>query len=158
LACLAISPGGNGFAAVSEAPAEFVRQIPWAGHGTWIAADTHIHTVFSDGGSTGAAVVAKAAEYGCQAVAITDDKDGNLKAATPEYAAAITAARAANPRMVIVAGVEWNIPPFGGDEHAVVLVPPGNHEWTTLAEFKRRFDDYHRPDHDSLDAVEALKW
>jgi len=136
----------------------FVREIPWAGHGSWIAADTHIHTTFSDGANSVAEVVKKAVEYGCKAVAITDHGDGNLKAATPEYAAAITAARTANPGLVVLAGLEWNIPPWAGDEHAAVLVPTGANEWKTLSEFKRRFDDYHRPDHDSLDALDALRW
>jgi len=140
------------------APVRFVREIPWAGRGSWIAADTHIHTKFSDGSSSPAEVVAKAAQFGCQAVAITDHGDGNLKAATPEYSEAITTARQANPRMAVVAGLEWNVPPWGGDEHASVLVPPGMKESTTLSEFKRRFDDYHRPDHASLDALEALRW
>jgi hypothetical protein len=93
------------------APVRFVREIPWAGRGSWIAADTHIHTKFSDGSSSPAEVVAKAAQFGCQAVAITDHGDGNLKAATPEYSEAITTGRQANPRMAVVAGLEWNVPP-----------------------------------------------
>jgi len=141
-----------------NAQARFVREIPWAGRGSWIAADTHTHTTFSDGANSPSEVAAKAVEFGCRALAIADHGDGNLKAATPEYAAAITAARAANPGLAVVAGLEWNVPPWAGDEHATVLVPPGANEWKTLSEFKRRFDDFNSPDHDSLDALTALRW
>lgn len=146
-------------AVAAQAPGpRFVREIPWAGRGEWIATDTHIHTRFSDGTSSLEKVVAKAIEYGCQAMAITDHGDKTLRAASSEYEAAITAARIRHPEVPILAGLEWNVPPSAGLEHATVLAPPGSREWTTLAEFKRRFDDYHRDDHDSLDAREALTW
>jgi hypothetical protein len=123
-----------------------------------LKADTHIHTKFSDGRHTVAEVVAKAAEYGCDVIAITDHADRELKAATKEYAEAISAARREYPEMIILAGLEWNIPPWGGDEHATVLVPPGPNEWALLAEFKERFDDYKRDQHDAALADEALRW
>jgi hypothetical protein len=138
--------------------ARFVRQVPWASNGVWIKADTHIHTKFSDGAHTVPEVVAKAAHYGCRAIAITDHADDKLRAATPEYQEAIVAARNASPDMVILAGLEWNIPPWGGDEHATVLVPPGPNEWSTLAQFKVQFDDYRRDTHTAELADAALSW
>src|SRR5262245_30317017 len=119
--------------------ARFVREIEWAGKGTWVKADTHIHTNFSDGSHTPNEVVAKATAYGCQVIAITDHSDDNLRAGSPEYAKEIVAARAAYPKMVILAGLEWNIPPWDGEKHAAVLVPSGPNEWKILAEFKSRF-------------------
>jgi hypothetical protein len=60
--------------------------------------------------------------------------------------------------MVILAGLEWNVPPWGGDDHATVLVPPGPDEWRVLEEFKKQFDDYHREPHDAALADRALRW
>jgi hypothetical protein len=138
--------------------ARFVREIPWAATGEWIAVDTHVHTRFSDGSHTVADVVLKAREFGCSAIAITDHADRRLRAATPAYRADIEAARVANADMVILAGLEWNVPPAAGDEHATVLVPPGPSEWDTLSEFKTRFDHYDRVDKTTPDAAEALRW
>jgi hypothetical protein len=151
--------GGSG-AGRGDAPAEarFTREIAWAGRGTWIKVDTHMHTTFSDGAHGAAEVVARAIEHGCRAIAITDHADRNLKAATAEYEATIQGLRTAHPEIVILAGLEWNVPPWDGDEHAVVLVPPGPNEWKTLAEFKERFDDFRRGPADKVLVEEALKW
>jgi hypothetical protein len=140
------------------AGARFVTQVPWAGHGQWIRADTHIHTTFSDGSNTVAEVVAKARQYGCEAVAITDHSDIVLRAATPEAEAALDAARAASPGLIVVPGIEWNVPPFGGDEHASILFPDGPSTTGILAEFKQRFDDLERKDGVTRRADEALAW
>lgn len=136
----------------------FVREVEWVGRGEWVKADTHIHTEFSDGAHSVREVAAKAAEYGCDVIAITDHADQNLRAATPEYAEAIEIARREHPEMLILAGLEWNLPPWGGDEHATVLLPPGPDELLDLAEFKSRFDDLGRVPHDAETAVEALTW
>ena len=106
-----------------KANAVFVRKIPWAGHGKWLKIDTHIHTRFSDGAHTVDEIAEKALEFGCDAIAITDHADSNLEAATPEYAAAIRAARKKFPQLVILAGLEWNLPPYGGREHVTLLDP-----------------------------------
>jgi hypothetical protein len=102
--------------------------------------------------------VARAREHGCQAVAITDHADRELRTATPEYFAGIAAARAAHPDLVILAGLEWNVPPSGGDEHATVLVAEDATEGEILAEFKRRWDDYDRGNEDIPRAEDALLW
>jgi hypothetical protein len=136
----------------------FVRQIEWAETGRWLKVDTHLHTGFSDGGHEVAVLIAHAREHGCDAVAITDHADAKLSAATPEYAQAIVEARRRFPDMIILAGLEWNVPPDGGDTHATLLVPPGQREWELLDTFKRRFDDYGREQHDVALADEAMKW
>ena len=120
--------------------------------------DTHIHTQFSDGSHTIDEVVTRAKQFGCDVVAITDHADKNLSAATPEYQKAIVSVRRSHPNMVIVAGLEWNVPPYGGDEHATVLVPEGPQEAMTLVGFKSRFDDLGRETHDPAMADEALRW
>jgi hypothetical protein len=136
----------------------FATEHAWAGKGQWIRGDTHTHTTASDGGQEIAALVTRAKEHGCEAVAITDHADRQLRAGTGEYIGAILAARAANPDMVIVAGLEWNVPPFGGREHATLLVPDDANAGAMLAEFKQRFDDYDRGDESKPIAAEALEW
>ena len=125
----------------APATAEFIRSVDWSESGEWMKVDTHIHTKFSDGEHRVPEIAAKAVEYGCDAIAITDHSDSNLEAATSEYFETIEAARRQFPRLNIIAGVEWNVPPDGGDTHAVVLVPPGPEEDPILREFKVRFDD-----------------
>jgi hypothetical protein len=138
--------------------ARFVREVPWAGTGTWVAADLHVHTKFSDGGSTVEELLTRGVQYGCDALAITDHADRKLTAATPAYQAAIEAARAAHPRLIVAAGLEWNVPPWGGDEHMTVLVPSGPDAWTTLTHFKETFDDFQLEGRVKPEAESALRW
>jgi hypothetical protein len=135
-----------------------VREIPWIGKGQWLKVDTHLHTKLSDGSHSVSEVADQAIRFGCQAIAITDHGDRNLSAATPKYAEAIRATRDSRPQLVILAGMEWNVPPWGGDEHVTLLVPPGADEWRILAEFKERFDDWGRQSHDPALADQALRW
>jgi hypothetical protein len=129
-------------ARLSQPASPFVHGIDWHETGVWLAADLHAHTRFSDGAHTPQEVAAKAAEYGCDVLAITDHTDGNLNAATPEYHAAIADARTRTPDLVLLTGLEWNVPPGRGDDHATVLLPAvreNDDRWA--AEFKRKFDD-----------------
>ena len=118
----------------------FEREIPWADKGMWLKAETHVHTRFSDGGPIDA-VVDQAVAHGCDVLAITDHTDIGLTAATPEYHAAIAAARARVPRMLLLTGIEWNVPPGKGQDHAVVLFPPELDDPAITGEFKEKFDD-----------------
>jgi hypothetical protein len=136
--------------------ARFVREVPWSGNGLWMKIDMHTHTTFSDGARTVNEVLSKAAVYGCDAVAITDHSDRNLRAATPAYFDAIEKARAARPNMIVFAGVEWNIPPENGQEHVTVFVAPELEK--QLAAFKQQFDDLDRQPHDPKLAADALRW
>jgi hypothetical protein len=155
--CTLIGAACSSSGGAAPAPARFIVQRGWDG-GVPMRADLHIHSRFSDGAHTVPSVVAAARDQGCDAIAITDHADIGLMAATPQYLAEIEAARAANPAMVILAGLEWNVPPEAGDEHATVLVPPGPQELTTLAEFKNRFDDFELDGRPKPEASAALEW
>lgn len=131
-----------------------MRQIEWAETGIWLKADTHIHTRFSDGKYELGEVVARAKDNGCDVIAISDHAD--RQAATPEYFEAIRIARETHPEVIILAAMEWNVPPWGGDEHATVLVEPSVEQG--LMKFKELFDDHGRDVHDESRAFSGLRW
>jgi hypothetical protein len=139
-------------------PPRFVSEYDWAAGGQLVRGDLHIHTRFSDGAYSVAEMIAKARDHGCEFVAIADHADRGLKAATPEYRAEIEAARSATPEMTILAGLEWNVPPRDGNDHATVLVAPGQQAWSTLEEFKNQFDDFELGDRPRPDVASALRW
>ncbi|MGJ8694379.1 MAG: CehA/McbA family metallohydrolase [Thalassotalea sp.] len=128
-------------------------------NGQWLTIDTHIHTKYSDGNQTVAQLAKQASTYGCNAIAITDHGDYNLnKVATPEYFNDIAKVNESYPYMTIMAGLEWNIPPFMGREHATVLLPKHENSQRDLYAFKTRYDSWGKRDQKLLDAEQALKW
>ncbi len=163
VACLWLVAGAliatAGCQAGREPPqARFVKQIDWLSQGQWLKADLHTHTKFSDGAYSPGEVVDKAAAFACQVIAITDHSDRNLTAATPAYFDEIEAARKTHPEVLVLAGLEWNVPPHGGDEHASVYLAQSEKEGPLLAEFKAAFDDLDRAEHKTELADQALRW
>ncbi|MCC9601467.1 CehA/McbA family metallohydrolase [Stieleria sp. JC731] len=128
--------------------------ISWIGNGQWMKVDTHSHTLFSDGRYPVIAVVESAQKYGCDAIAITDHASHDLTAATEEYFTQIRAAQKLFPKIVVIPGLEWNVPPYDGNEHVTVLTIPGSDAW--LRQFKEQFDGYQHPG--VPPASEALRW
>lgn len=139
-------------AACSEKPeeAEFVTQIPWSFSERWLAADLHTHTTFSDGEKPVEALIGLARKNGCDVIAVTDHSDAAEQAASPEYFQAIAAVRLKFPGKIVFAGLEWNIPPYAGREHATLLVDPAIE--ASLGEFKAKFET------GQADPVAALQW
>lgn len=125
--------------------------VPWALTGQSLVADLHTHTKFSDGALEMPDLVKLAVNGGCQVLAVTDHSDPHTKTATSRYFAATREARAAYPRLVLFAGLEWNVPPHKGQEHVGVLVDPGL-EAKVLPDFKRQFDSR------DATAADALRW
>jgi hypothetical protein len=130
--------------------------VQWAGRGVWLKADFHTQTRFTDGAHSVDEVVAAAVKNGCDAVAITDHADGNLKGGTPEYVEAIRTARAQNQAITILTGMEWNVPPGKGQEHATILFPTSMESSETLLPFKERFDDETKEGEDPELAIQGL--
>lgn len=142
----------------SHPPARFVREVSWGDQGTWLKADTHLHSRFSDGAHSIAEVVDRGVKNGCQVLAIADHGDSELRAATPEYFAEIAESAGKHPDAIVLAGLEWNVPPWGGDEHATLLFPPHPDRDQLMQLFKLRFDDWKRGETDRALVGEALRW
>ncbi len=124
----------------------------------WLTVDTHIHSDFSDGNKTISQIARQAYSFGCDAIAITDHGYYNFeKVASKEYFNVITSEDNNYPYMTIIPGLEWNIPPFMGREHATVLLPEYTNTQNDLSTFKERFDSSGEKQH-IIDASEALSW
>ena len=132
--------------------AEHEVAVPWALGGAWLVADLHTHTKFSDGALTPQELVEKALANGCHALAITDHGDPGLKSATREYVAEIRRLRQKYGPLALIAGMEWNVPPYRGREHVTVLLDPALEE-LVLPAFRQRYDTL-----EPVTAPDALKW
>ena len=126
-----------------------VEAVPRAKTSDWLLVDTHTHTKFSDGRASVDEVVQKAIQAGCDAMAITDHSHYKGTAGVA-YLAEIELADARYPNLIVLGGMEWNIPPYGGREHVTVLLEPALAQ-RALADFKDRFDRKET-------AEEALMW
>ncbi|WOJ95071.1 PHP domain-containing protein [Congregibacter variabilis] len=98
--------------------------IDWLGEANSLQVDMHTHTRFSDGRWELSKLADSALLNGCHAIAITDHAEKGSDAATPTYLHAITEQRQRSRYPLIIAGLEWNIPPYRGREHVNILVHP----------------------------------
>ncbi|MEX0725825.1 MAG: VanZ family protein [Planctomycetaceae bacterium] len=138
--------------------ARFVRQIDWMERGEWLKVELQSHTKFGEGGRSVEEVVSKAVHFDCDAIAITDNADHLHDSFKSEHWEKIRQARERHKGLLIIGGLEWNLPPFGRDARAVVLLPEEGNEFVTLSEFKAGFDDAGLSTHDPQRARDALEW
>ncbi len=121
--------------------------------------DTHIHSKFSDGAFTVNDIAEQAFSFGCDAIAITDHGDHNLaKVTSKEYFHTIQTAQDKYPFMTIMPGLEWNIPPMNGREHATLILPKSENAQRNITAFRNRYDHFERFNEKVLSPVEALNW
>ncbi|GAB3001855.1 PHP domain-containing protein [Psychrosphaera aestuarii] len=121
--------------------------------------DTHIHTKYSDGGYTVKQIADKAAQFGCEAVAITDHSDLDLKRVLSiEFFEDLKYAQQSHPYLTIIPGLEWNIPPLNGREHVTVLLPESSYLQDNLINFRKQFDHFNRYEAQLLSPITGLNW
>lgn len=146
LALSALALGGCG----DSNTARHEVQVPWGIGGTQVVADFHLHTRFSDGQLEIEDLVRKSYAAGCRAVAITDHSDVSTKAGGQEYLSTIAGVRKKYPNHVLLAGLEWNVPPHLGRIHMGVLLHPLVEQH--LIAFKQQFENPQKP------VAEGLGW
>jgi hypothetical protein len=123
-----------------------------------LKADTHIHSDLSDGAYSIESLAEAAVKHGCDVVAFTDHADRDRDGASDQYFAALRRVNARFPQLIVLPGLEWNIPPHAGDEHVSVLLEPNDRQQAILAEFKDRYDDLYRYASPFDLAVDAVHW
>lgn len=143
---------------VAPPQAQFVVQIPWAEKGVWLKADLHAHSRFSDGSVDCGKLVDEAVKFGCDVFSVTDHGDPELRGVSQEYFDAVDAARVKHPQLVLLDGMEWNIPPWEGREHVTMLATSSEQQRKMLRDFRTLFDDWKREFRDSELALKALDW
>ena len=148
------------YGCTSKGEAEATRSISWAMTGAWLVSDLHTHSRFSDGTLSAEDLVKQALLSGCQVMALTDHSDltSDIETAGPEYLATLEHLRDRYPELILIGGIEWNIPPYEGREHVNLLVDPTS-ESLVLPRFRQQFDAVGRPASEDLAGPEeALRW
>ncbi|MFT2090387.1 PHP domain-containing protein [Paraglaciecola sp. 2405UD69-4] len=135
------------------------RLQPKVTNGEWLKIDTHIHSKYSDGQKTVHEIANKAAEFGCDFIAITDHGDKDFKKVLSDsYFTDIENVNSFHKHMTVIPGFEWNIPPFGGREHVTVLFPKTVSMQHDLRAFKEKFDHFREYKKQFLSAIPAFEW
>ena len=128
-------------------------------NGSWYQVDTHTHTKYSDGRFSITQVAENASKFGCDAVAITDHGDHNLKGVfSSEYWQDFGSASARFADLTLIAGLEWNIPPFAGREHMTLLFPESVNHDRLIALFRDRYDHYGKTKSTTINETLAFEW
>ena len=124
-------------------------KLPWHVRGIWLQGETHTHYLLRR--DPGAAMIEAAVASGLDFIASTNHAQA---AFTNHPSRTIEAMRREYPGILILAGIEWNVP--AGD-HATVLVEQGPGEWELLQRFSQRFDRKANPQLKALEVEESVE-
>ena len=134
-------------------------KVSQGNEGGWLTIDTHIHSQYSDGNMSIEEIARQANSFGCDVIAITDHGDQNLSGVLSDsYFNDIDKANIDNSGLTVMPGLEWNIPPFNGREHASVLLPQHPEIKHQLRQFRTSFDHYQAFTSRHLTIEPGLTW
>lgn len=95
----------------------------WGGDQATVILDHHTHTSYSDGRLTPEELVDIASTGGCDALVISDHADVS-RALGDEQFQELQNLRRSYPELLLFAGVELNMPSYGGSEHVGLIADP----------------------------------
>ena len=134
-------------------------RVRFSSSGRWLKVDTHIHSKYSDGAHHIKDIAQQAKRFGCDAIAITDHGDKNLSGVLSDsYFDDIQSANIDNTGLTVIPGLEWNLPPFNGREHATVLLPSHPNIKLQLRQFRSSYDHYNEFTRRHLTIEQGLEW
>lgn len=169
---------GAGFAAAAaagvvdgpEAGASTAGVTSDAGAGTeygdpelvYLVGDHHVHSRYShDAKYDFSQLAQRGAQFGLDWMAFTEHSNfGHADKGAQAENTEVVKARAENPRMLILQGLEWYIP---AAEHGTLLVAPGPNNVPLLQQFERQYDgkltgrSADTPENEQH-ALKALRW
>lgn len=146
----------------AQAKPKYLRSNAWVQNDVLLVADLHTHSKFSDGSLSPGELVEASVREGCDVVALTDHSDftKTVTTATQDYFSELDQLRRQYPELVLIGGIEWNIPPYQGREHVNILVGQ-EIEAFVLSYFREQFDsvrDTTAYGGNNVDAAMALEW
>tara|TARA_R110002110_G_scaffold413729_1_gene641531 strand:+ start:7323 stop:10184 length:2862 start_codon:yes stop_codon:yes gene_type:complete len=126
----------------------------WAHHPASVVVDLHTHTLYSDGALSPDQLVELALNNGCNALAITDhsDKGG---AAGADQLRDIAGLRQQYTDLILLAGIELNMPSYAGREHVNVITVP-EHEGQLLRRLGNLAEDYGSTESEDANLIAAI--
>lgn len=100
-----------------------LEQVHWASQPATLIFDHHTHSRYSDGALNLQDLMSAADRGGCDAIAITDHSDIRESLSNRKFAE-IDRLRTQYPDMLILAGMELEMPSYEGREHVNILPSP----------------------------------
>jgi len=107
-------------------------RLPWHDDGVWLEGDIHIHRLVHE--TRGPYIAHRSTLRGLDFIVVSEHAQELPRRQPQERIAAL---RAGFPDILILAGMEWNVP--GGD-HATIVLDRSPLEWKLLEEFSAKFD------------------
>ncbi|HEX9636202.1 MAG TPA: hypothetical protein VGB99_01615 [Acidobacteriota bacterium] len=108
------------------------ERLPWHGQGVWLQGDPHLHSFLLF--SQGPGIVQAAADHKLHFIISAEHAE---RAFVAHVRNRLSTLRRVHPGLIILAGIEWNIPGAG---HATLAVTPAPWELAWLQSFSQQFD------------------